>query len=149
MKPAIILLVVSTLGVAACLPTTFVRLERTECLGDCPVYTVTLYEDGTVLYEGRRFATPLGKRWGRISPKDVKRLMDAVHGVPPWECDPHRFVTCMPEAIITVSVDGQPRRIIDYYGDPCVPHLLRALESEIDAAGGFPHLVLFVQGSFK
>ncbi|MEO8396969.1 MAG: DUF6438 domain-containing protein, partial [Chloroflexota bacterium] len=29
-----------------------ITLERTACHGTCPIYTVSIFEDGTVNYEG-------------------------------------------------------------------------------------------------
>ena len=132
------LLVVACAGRAR--PNTFVRLERTECLGDCPVYRVTLYQGGAVEYVGGAHAPP-GTAWRQIAAAEVERLMTAVEQVAPWHCPPDRIVTDYPQSIVTVSRAGRQRRIVHDHGDPCAPRPLLGLEGEIDRAGGHPQLV--------
>ena len=43
-------------------PDTLIRLQRTECLGECPIYTVTIDARGTVTYEGEKFVRVIGRR---------------------------------------------------------------------------------------
>lgn len=119
---------------------TYVRLERTACMGDCPIYTVTLYDNGVVLYEGKQFTTP-GRVWGRIEPGLVAQIIEAFDRVPAWTCPPERITTDFPDAIVSVARNGQVRSIRHDYGDPCAPHAIRVLEVKIDHAGGFPHYV--------
>ena len=42
--------------------TVVITLERTTCFGVCPVYTLTIYGDGRVVYEGTRFVRTEGER---------------------------------------------------------------------------------------
>ncbi|HUJ57557.1 MAG TPA: DUF6438 domain-containing protein [Kofleriaceae bacterium] len=130
--------------VAACThtatPDTFVRLEQTECLGRCPVYTLTLYADGAVEYEGKRFV-PTGKRWRTARPQEIARLMELAEHTPDWTCDPARIVTDQPESIITVSRHHQTRRIVHDHGDPCAPASLERLEGDLDLEGGTAHFL--------
>ncbi len=119
---------------------TFVRMERTECLGRCPIYTVTLYEDGVARYHGRRHAL-LGTRWRKIDPAEVTRIMDAAAWIPRWTCEPARIETDYPQSIVTVSRGGRVRRVVHDHGDPCAPDAMLQLEAEIDVAGGHPQIV--------
>jgi hypothetical protein len=119
---------------------TFLRLERTECLGRCPIYTVTLYEDGVARYHGGRDALP-GTRWRKIEPAEVARLMDDAVRIAPWTCEPDRIETDHPQAIVTVSRGGRSRRIVHDHGDPCAPDAMWQLEGGIDVAGGHPQLL--------
>jgi (2Fe-2S) ferredoxin len=89
---------------------TFVRMERTECLGRCPIYTVTLYEDGVARYHGRRHAL-LGTRWRKIDPAEVTRIMDAAARIARWTCEPARIETDYPQSIVTVSRAGHPQLV--------------------------------------
>lgn len=36
------------------------KLERTPCFGKCPIYSISLYSDKTVFYEGKRFVDSIG-----------------------------------------------------------------------------------------
>src|SRR6185436_11964809 len=42
-------------------PDTSIRLERTACFGECPVYVVTIDARGNVTFEGRHFVRVEGK----------------------------------------------------------------------------------------
>ncbi len=39
-----------------------ITLERTACFGACPVYTLSIYADGTVVYNGERFVDVEGEQ---------------------------------------------------------------------------------------
>ena len=39
-----------------------ITLERTACFGVCPVYKLTIYGDGRVLYDGIRFVRTEGPK---------------------------------------------------------------------------------------
>ena len=47
-------------------PVIVITLERTRCRGHCPVYKLTIVEDGTVEYEGIRFVK-IKSKGNRIS----------------------------------------------------------------------------------
>lgn len=119
----------------------FVQLERTECLETCPVYTVTVYADGAVRYQGGRHALP-GVRWRTIDPAAVARIVDDVRRVPSWTRDPACQWTDYPHGIVTLSWHGQVRRIDHDHGDTCAPEAIGWVESEIDVAGGHPQAVM-------
>src|SRR5262245_13102887 len=42
-------------------------LTETGCFGSCPVYTVTIYADGRVLYEGNAFVKVVGQRSNQLT----------------------------------------------------------------------------------
>ena len=50
-------------------------LERRPCFGTCPIYTVTIYSDGTVVYKGTRFVDVTGEQTGSIDPETVEQLI--------------------------------------------------------------------------
>jgi len=43
------------------LETVKITLERTECYGFCPIYTLTIQGDGTVVYDGKDFVKTKGR----------------------------------------------------------------------------------------
>jgi hypothetical protein len=116
-------------------PSTYLRLEETGCIGQCEVYTLTLYQDGAILYEGHRFV-PTGTRWRRTEPTEVARLIKLADQIPAWNCE--RMETDLPSSIVTVSRDGQLRRIVHHHGDPCTPAMMERLELDIHIAAGTP-----------
>ena len=51
-----------------------VKLERTECFGTCPAYTVTLHGDGRVDWLGHSNVEALGRRQGRVTRHELEKL---------------------------------------------------------------------------
>ena len=49
-------------------------MERTPCFGGCPIYEVKLYENGLLLYNGKRFTPKTGCWYRRLSKADVKAV---------------------------------------------------------------------------
>ena len=49
-------------------------MERTVCQGWCPAYSVQVFADGTLIYEGKRFVKTPGKVTKRVSPKVVQAV---------------------------------------------------------------------------
>lgn len=53
-----------------------VRLERGACYGRCAEYTVALFEDGAVYYEGRRAVQAVGVHRRRVDASAIRALLD-------------------------------------------------------------------------
>jgi len=71
-----VILIFLTLSTASCSYMTpsidndiLVKLERTACLGECPVYTVVVKKNGEVTYDGREYVFVIGSKTS-IIPKD-------------------------------------------------------------------------------
>ncbi len=51
-----------------------IELSRGACLGGCPIYQVSLYSDGRVMYTGTQFVHRLGVHFGRVPATAVSAL---------------------------------------------------------------------------
>ncbi|MBX3066261.1 MAG: hypothetical protein KF726_25000 [Anaerolineae bacterium] len=112
-----------------------ITLERTACFRTCPIYTVTIYEDGTVIYHGENFVTVTGEQTSSIDPETVKLMVAAFEeaGYFGWnEAYDTRTVSDLPTVITSVTVNGQQHRIARYAGDSSAPLALPFLEQWID-----------------
>jgi len=112
-------------------------LERTACFGTCPVYTVTIYTDGTVEYNGTQFVDVKGVQTTTIDPATVDQLIAgfAAAGYFDWKdsyTDMH--VTDQPTITTSVTRDGVTKTISRYAGDTSAPIALAYLENWIDLA---------------
>jgi hypothetical protein len=108
--------------------TLVVSLERTECLGHCPTYTVELWSDGGVVWNGHADVAQLGVAHGQISTSSVAAVVTAFERAGFFAIDrksprfvvecfgagaKHRCVTVIctamdqPTAIVTVVRAGQ------------------------------------------
>ena len=119
---------------------TVVRLERTECYGTCPAYSVEIHGDGSVEYEGKAYVGKKGKQRGQIAPEAVVALAGRfdkagffrLHWADP--CD--AVATDNPTAKISFTTGLRTRTIEDYHGNGCMPKVLRELEDEVDRVAG-------------
>jgi hypothetical protein len=53
-----------------------VALERTACLGSCPVYRITITGNGEVEYEGKDLVKVVGIRKGNLRQEEVLKLVN-------------------------------------------------------------------------
>jgi hypothetical protein len=110
------------------------RLERSGCYGECAVYSVTIFGDGSVRYDGSDFVAVKGPREGRADAGAVERLRDAaVHaGFVHMQDFTSEDCTDLPGA--TITIDGHT--VHHYTGDAHAPDSLAALELLVDTAAG-------------
>lgn len=121
-----------------------IRLQRTSCLGPCPIYTVTIDSRGTVTYEGERSVRVVGRRTAQIDTSLVAGLLARAERIRFFEMrDTYRvienpdgtvsLVTDLPTKFVTVTVNGRTKKVEDYVA---APDSLVDFEREIDAAAG-------------
>jgi hypothetical protein len=53
-----------------------VSLARTACLGSCPVYEVTLYGNGSGVYDGRQFVKTTGRWEFEVEPHHLAEILE-------------------------------------------------------------------------
>jgi hypothetical protein len=118
----------------------FIKLERTPCGGECPVYVVTIDARGNVTCEGSEYVRVKGRQTDRIPVAHVAQLLDTARRIRFFElADRYRsiknddgtetIVTDLPTTFVTITEGGQSKRVDDYVG---APEGLRQLEGEID-----------------
>lgn len=116
-----------------------ITLERTACFGSCPIYTVQIFADGTVVYNGERFVEVEGEQTGQIEPETVEQMVEAFAEAGYFEWDEeyiHMTITDQPYITTSVTRDGETHTIRRYAGDSDAPLALPFLEAWIDVAAG-------------
>lgn len=120
-----------------------IRLERTQCYGTCPEYTVTIHGDGLVEYVGKQHVKIKESKNGRIDPAAIKNLATQFaqarflsqpgddYSRAKCKC---RFCTDMATAIVEINLGSLSHRVNHYYGCGCPRRALFDLESAIDKA---------------
>jgi len=132
---AVCLLGAATLHAQDSEPGVAITLERTACFGACPIYTVTIFEDGTVRYNGERFVDVTGEQTSEIEPETVARMVEAFENAGYFDWDEaydEMTITDAPSVITSVTRDGETHRIHRYTGDSSAPLALAFLEAWID-----------------
>jgi hypothetical protein len=114
-------------------------IERTECLGWCPVYKLTVYRDGAVEYEGERYVKTKGKATGSLGAGKLSAL-DALFQQHGYLALADKYtdyeVTDAPSVTTSYSRDGHTKRIEHYLGDGKAPKELGEVEEGIDRIVG-------------
>ena len=98
----------------------FFSMERTPCFGSCPAYKVTIMQDGSAVYEGRRFAAREGRYIGHVDEATMKKLTNEAdaRGFFAMEDKYDSQVTDLPSTIIRVHADGRDKQVIGRVGTP-------------------------------
>ena len=113
-----------------------ITLERTRCLGDCPIYKVTVLDSGKVEWFGEEFVAKKGKHEWEISEEQIRELtlLFAKHDYFSFkEQYVDIMMTCFPTCITSLEYpDGRFKKVEHYHGDTSSPKELGALENEID-----------------
>ncbi len=109
-------------------------LQRTVCFGFCPIYKLSIYGDGTVVYEGERYVKVKGRQTTTISKAAVKQLMREFERIEYFALSDQYTggPTDMPSAITSLTVGKRSKTIHHYLGAPNAPQALTKLENKID-----------------
>lgn len=112
-----------------------ITLERQACFGTCPIYSVSIYPDGAVVYNGERFVDVMGEQTTQIDPEEVTLMLETIDalGYFTWdEAYDLMRVSDMPTVITSATLNGETHRISRYTGDHTAPIALVYLEHWID-----------------
>jgi hypothetical protein len=115
----------------------FVRLERESCYGDCPVYTVTIFPDGRVKYNGMINVKVHGPRKDSISRHkllELDRLFQGASFFALRDTYVRMHMTDHASATISFRRSKKLKKVVHYFGDQTAPEVLYALEEAVDKA---------------
>ena len=110
-------------------------MERTACYGTCPVYTLTIYGSGNVIYEGKDFVKTKGSVESTISEEKIGQLVSEFDKVDYFSLNDsyvERVITDAPSAITSIMLGEKTKTIKHYHGDLNAPEELTELENRID-----------------
>jgi hypothetical protein len=135
------MLLALSLSLATAVPV--ITLERGACFGSCPVYKLTIYDDGTVEYEGKEFVRLRSKAKGQITQEALQELIREFEKIDYLKLDDSYEVgskncpeswTDHPLAITSLNWQGKQKKIRHYHGCRGLAILdqLTALENKID-----------------
>ena len=112
-----------------------IKLDRTACFGNCPVYALTIFGNGTVVYVGQDFVQTKGSKETSISTDTVKQLVSEIDKAGYFSLNDSytKFgVSDMPTVNTSIRMGGKTKTIIHYLGDRTAPKQLTDLENKID-----------------
>lgn len=122
--------------------TPVITLEREACFGMCPVYKLTIFSDGTVIFEGKNYVKKKGIAKSRINSGALKQLVAEFNRINYFELKdeylgeancPEMF-TDAPSAITSLRWNGKMKTVRHYHGCRGLKELedLTELEGKID-----------------
>lgn len=131
-----------------------IQLQRTICYGSCPAYTITIYSDGEITWQGESFVAYKGERNIRVDPKVFESALALLEKAAfrsfatRYQRDERdgceRLVTDSPNAVITVKTSTYEHRVWHYHGCEGFPREseLINLEDELDELLGSERWIL-------
>ncbi|QLH10853.1 DUF6438 domain-containing protein [Nitrosarchaeum sp. AC2] len=113
-----------------------ISLERTPCYGPCPVYSVTVFENGSVIYEGKQHVENIGIYQYGISTRDTKKIIDKFYEINYFSLnDRYEIGSTDHPTVITSFRNESYEKIVSNYGD-AGPSRLHELEIMVDDLSG-------------
>lgn len=113
-------------------------IDRGACYGTCPVYTLAVYRDGTVEYEGKLYVKTTGKAAGTVTDEQMAaldKLFTSDHYLAYDSKYTSYDVTDESSARTAYRPPGaRETKTVDHYaGDSKAPESLTKLEDRFDA----------------
>ena len=106
-------------------------MSKTRCYGKCPVYTIDIYSNGHVIYEGKSNVDKIGKFEKNITQKELSDLKKAFLDSKFFDFEDEYVsnATDLPTTYILFRNNGKEKKIKDYHK---APKELKALEKLLD-----------------
>jgi hypothetical protein len=89
-------------------PEALIRLQHGGCSsGGCPVYQVSIFGDGTFVYDGLTNVAQVGRRSGRLSAQQLNGLLRDIHAI--------GFLDQPEECCVCPATDGSHLVVVEYH----------------------------------
>ncbi len=100
----------------------FALHERTPCFGECPIYTLRIWPDGTAKLEaGRYTAVEKGTYRGKVPQEKIERIKAKAKEIGFFELEKvydEQGITDLPSRITELSFSGKEHRVRNRYEGP-------------------------------
>ena len=107
------------------------HMEKGGCLGECPIYDLNFYADGTIEYVGKQNVEVKGRRWVRIDPELLRGALRFDFGKADYAHLPEvGQIECTDQQTVTFEYGG--KRVFHDYGDSHAPEAMHFLETDLD-----------------
>jgi len=117
------------------LNTVVMTLQRSRCFGICPVYNLTIYGNGTVLYEGIANVNITGIQISNISENQIRQLLSEFRNIDYFSLNETEIASHVvydaPVFTTSLTINEKTKTIRHY--ESADPAALTALENTIDA----------------
>jgi hypothetical protein len=126
-------------------PAALIQMRRNGCLDEpCPVYSVSIFPDGSAVYDGRANVGVIGRRALRVRPEDLCALINSLDAMDFLDSAQNCCLCPDAAAPSTVTLDYRPGTVSKtVVHDPrcaTAPPAFFGLERQIDHATGAERL---------
>ena len=96
-------------------PSALATIERTSCFGSCPIYKVTVMDNGELIFVGKRFVERIGTYTTLLTEDDLKALRQMAEDVSYFKMQDTypTLVSDFPKCITSVNIDGKKKSILN------------------------------------
>ena len=107
-------------------------IKRTACYGKCPIYRLTILDNGQVIYEGKQFVEKIGTYSGLLTGEDVANVLKMSEETNYFELEDAYDVPIadFPTCVTSVTKDGKTKRVMNKQGAPAS---LKKFETYLDS----------------
>ena len=107
-----------------------ISMEKTRCMGACPVYKIEIYKDGKVLLDAEENLTLKGRYEARLTDEEVNEFIKAFEEKDffGFEDSYKSKMSDLPTTYIAFRHEGKSKKIMDYYN---APEELKELEKKV------------------
>jgi len=104
-----------------------ISINRGACFGTCPIYTISIFSDMSVVYHGKKFVDKIGTVEFKLSKEEINSILQKANSINycKMESEYTEMITDLPTTHIKIF----DKKITDYYG---APKELKELEKLID-----------------
>ncbi len=90
-------------------------MKRTPCYGTCPQYQVTIFLNGLIMYEGKRYVDKIGCFRSKLSKKKIEKIISLINKInySNLESEYLSKVTDLPSVVTEVLIKGKNYRVVD------------------------------------
>ncbi len=105
-------------------------MKKTACMGNCPVYEISIYENRVVLLKGVENIPYTGAYYSKLSKKEFENIEEEFNRSNFFDFDTEYSgsMTDLPTTFLTYTKGSQSKTIKDYYG---APDEIKALEKRL------------------
>ena len=95
-------------------------IKRTPCYGRCPMYKLTIMDNGEVIYQGKQFVEKLGTYSGLLTSEDLMTILERAKETNYFELEDAYDVPIadFPTCVTSVTKDGKTNRVMNKQGAP-------------------------------
>ena len=97
------------------------RIQRTPCFGRCPIYTLTVFADGSVIYHAEKWVEKEGDFQAQADPAKFQNLLARAKEIGYFDFNNEydsESVTDLPSTITTLRNGDQLKQVINRYQGP-------------------------------